>query len=237
MSNTVRLALLFLGPGSTIQYSQEVTAVLHNVIGQVKVALRVSRVHIMDIPCGDMAWMSRFLETREDVDYTGMDIVPDLIENHRKKFKHKTNWRFLALDALEEPLPNGTDIIICRMMLQHLFLSDIQRLLSKFSQSGAKYLLATTFSRLQKNSELATGRSTSGRFRQVNLEIPPVSLAPTLCLARDGPPGNSEGQCHFPGLWRLPLKQVVPCSRPQNFGIAKFGTGNISVSACVRWSF
>ncbi len=173
--------MIFPGKGSSLHYSQEMSAVLHNVIGQVKVTLGVSRVHMLDIPCGDMAWMSRFLETRDDLDYTGVDIVPDLIENHKQIFKHKTNWRFLALDALEEPLPNGTHIILCRMMLQHLFLSDIQRLLSKFSQSGAKYLLATTFSRTDANAELITGDLDYGRFRHINLEIPPVSLTPPLC--------------------------------------------------------
>ncbi len=211
------------------------SAILHNVIGQVKVTLGVSRVHMLDIPCGDMAWMSRFLETRDDVDYTGVDIVPDLIENHKQMFKHKTNWRFLALDAVEEPLPNGTHIILCRMMLQHLFLPDIQRLLSKFSQSGAKYLLATTFSRADANADLITGSSASGRFRHINLEIPPVSLTPPLCLARDGPPGDVDGQYHFLGLWGLPLKQNFPCNRPETFSVAAFGIGNILVSACVRW--
>ena len=33
--------------------------------------------------------MPRFLDTRDDVDYTGMDIVPEIINTHKKKFSKK----------------------------------------------------------------------------------------------------------------------------------------------------
>ncbi len=36
----------------------------------------------------------RFLVTRDDVDYTGVDIVPELIESHRVTYK-QFPWTFL----------------------------------------------------------------------------------------------------------------------------------------------
>ncbi len=226
---------IFPGRGATLFWTQEYIAVLHNVIGQVKVAMGVSRVHVLDIPCGDMAWMSRFLETRDDVDYTGVDIVPDLIENHGKKFKHKINWRFLALDALEEPLPTGAHIIICRTLLQHLFMSDLQTLLTKFSASGANYLLTTTFPAQTYNTELELVEANPGRFRRINLELPPVSLTPPMCLMRDGPPEDFEGWDHFAGLWKLPLTQVFPCNQHKKFKVM-MASKEVSMASCLAWS-
>ena len=37
---------------------------------------------MLDIPCGDLTWMSGFISNRTDVTYTGMDIVPDIIDHH-----------------------------------------------------------------------------------------------------------------------------------------------------------
>ena len=48
---------------------------------------------ILDSSCGDMTWMPIFLRGRKDVDFTGFDIVPENIENHRKNFKEQ-NWIF-----------------------------------------------------------------------------------------------------------------------------------------------
>ena len=64
------------GPGSTLLFTIEAMAGLQSVITEIKTQLGKDRIRMLDIPCGDMRWMPRFLETREDVDYTGMDIVP-----------------------------------------------------------------------------------------------------------------------------------------------------------------
>ena len=63
------------GEGATLHWTQETIATLHSVVSQLKQLLGVQRVRLLDVPCGDMAWMSRFLQTRDDVDYTGVDIA------------------------------------------------------------------------------------------------------------------------------------------------------------------
>ena len=101
--------------------------VLHKVINDIKMMKGSnSMVKILDVPCGDFAWMSRFLSNRDDVDYTGMDIVPELVEHHKKKYPNK-RWNFINRDiAVAEKLDNY-DIILCRMMLQHLITNDAMK--------------------------------------------------------------------------------------------------------------
>jgi hypothetical protein len=40
-----------------------------------------------------MTWMPTFLGNRSDIDFTGYDIVPANIENHKKQFALK-DWNF-----------------------------------------------------------------------------------------------------------------------------------------------
>ena len=40
-----------------------------------------------------MNWMKHFLENRTDIEFTGYDIVPANIENHKRYFSGR-NWNF-----------------------------------------------------------------------------------------------------------------------------------------------
>lgn len=88
------------GSGSSIDYTYEINAILHIVINELKAILGKERISILDIPCGDLIWMERFLMDRDDVDYTGMDIVPDLIASHRKQYSN-TKWKFIDGNILK----------------------------------------------------------------------------------------------------------------------------------------
>ena len=220
------------GHGATLSWTQEIMGVLHIVISRLKEKLGKSRVKILDLPCGDMAWMSRFLMTRNDVDYTGVDIIPDLISHHKKAFK-SFPWRFRLFDILEQPLNESFDLILCRTLLQHLHDADASKVLGRFSESGSLLLLTTTFSRIQMNTKLEMVDTNPGRFRKLNLEIPPISLRPPLCLQRDGHPHAINGWEHFVGLWGLPLEQIPDCveSIPMSLKDTAF-----TVYSCVDWS-
>ena len=41
---------------------------------------------VLDSSCGDLTWMPTFLSGRTDVFYTGFDLLPENIENHKKNF-------------------------------------------------------------------------------------------------------------------------------------------------------
>ena len=200
------------GRGSSLRWSQEMSATLHTLISMLKSKLNKTRISLLDLPCGDMTWMERFLLTRDDIDYTGVDIVPNLINRHMKRYEPMP-WRFLTFDIVNSSLPRAYDVILNRMLLQHLFLPDAIKALVHFSDSGSKYLLTTTFPREPRNVELMINKNNPGRFRPLNLEVPPVSLSPPLCLQRDGVKDELEGWDHFIGLWKLPLQQDLGCRR------------------------
>ena len=88
------------GPGSTLKYTHETMGMLHMMVNQIKAALNVDRISMLDVPCGDMNWMKRFLSARNDIDYTGIDIVPDIIEKHKKEFKG-TPYKFINANIVK----------------------------------------------------------------------------------------------------------------------------------------
>ena len=197
------------GPGSTLYYAQEATATLHVVIDNIKRKFGLDKVRLLDVPCGDFQWMFRFLQTRDDVIYTGVDIVPDLITRHSERFRAHPSWRFILHDAVQHRLNESYDLILVRHLLQHLTNIDVMQLLSHMSTAGNRYLLATTFPSTASNIDL-TFKQTGG-FRRANLQIKPLSLAPPLCFHKDGP--RVDGG--FLALWKLPLKQIMDCYRMQ----------------------
>ena len=198
------------GLGSTLNWAQEIIGTLHIVINEIKMVLGKKVITILDIPCGDFVWMSRFLQGRTDVKYTGIDIVPSLIENHKRAFNNDPNLSFINQDIVETPLNQGYDLILCRHMLQHLTNEDVMKVLYHFNKSGSRYLLTSTVPGTSVTSSLSLD---GGRYRNLNMEIPPVKLEPPLCLVRDGPRDGNENVWHlYIGLWKFPLRQVKSCN-------------------------
>ena len=137
---------------------------------------------LLDIPCGDFHWMKHV--DLESVDYTGADIVTDLI---RRNGQHEApNVHFCKLNLIEDKLPK-VDLVFCRDCLVHLSFKDTFIALHNICDSGSTYLLTTTFTSRQHNSDILTGQ-----WRTLNLEVPPFSFPPPLmaineeCTAGDG---------------------------------------------------
>ena len=173
-------------------------ALLHTVIEKLKRHLNKDIISIADVPCGDLQWMSHFLKTRSDVKYTGIDIVPTLIERHTNTYRSNPNVNFINSDVVHTPLNRSFDVIFSRQMMQHFKNSDVIRVLNHFSQSGSKYMIATTYSDFPRNYDL--GSLSSIRFRTVNLEKKPFNLAPPICSYQE-----PEDKANYLGLWELPL--------------------------------
>ena len=88
---------------------------------------------MLDIPCGDLTWMSRFMANRTDVKYTGMDIVPHIIKHHRRKYTTKyPHMKFINQDIAATPLRHEYDIIHTRHMTQHLATEDAIKVFDNF---------------------------------------------------------------------------------------------------------
>ena len=179
---------------------QGIIAILHVWIDKLKLESNKTSIKILDLPCGDLQYMSHFLKTRTDIDYTGIDIVPELINKHKKKYERNPRIHFKNMDIVKEKIQGSYDLIICRMMLQHLLNKDILKALYHFSYSNSTYFGATTFSADKMNQEL---QRSGYRFRHVNLEIAPVSLSPPVCTYK--PPIHG----HYFAIWRLPLLRRI----------------------------
>jgi hypothetical protein len=157
--------------------------------------LRGFNIHSMfDIPCGDFNWM-RNLDL-EGIDYTGADIVEDLIR-HNSQYE-APNIHFCKLNLLNDALPKA-DLVFCRDCLVHFSIKDVTTALRNICNSGSTYLLATTFTDREKNSDIATGS-----WRPLNLEAAPFSFPPPLgTIDEKCSEGGGKWKDKSLGLWRV----------------------------------
>ena len=94
--------------------------------------------NIVDLGCGDFEIGSQIRKFCNN--YVGVDIVDDLIDYNKIKFKH-LNVDFRTLDMTSDQLPEG-DICFLRYVLQHLS-NDLIKKLIKLINKKYKYLIIT----------------------------------------------------------------------------------------------
>jgi hypothetical protein len=178
------------GQGSTLAATSITRSVIKKVVTDYKIN------SIVDVACGNLAWMPLVLDELDGVSYTGCDIVEDLVRQHENTFPH---LNFSVLDFVSEPIPKA-ELIICREAHQHLPIQDIKKSLLNFSKSGANYLLATTHLRrcgIKNHLNIKVGRC-----RDRNLMLSPFLLPNPLCLFPDTEMNTKD---KFLGLWKLPF--------------------------------
>ncbi|TAN58440.1 class I SAM-dependent methyltransferase [Patescibacteria group bacterium] len=149
---------------------------------------------ILDIPCGDFHWM-KHVDLRQ-INYTGGDIVEEIIIGNKKY--EKENIRFENLDLTKDDLPKS-NLILVRDCLVHLSYNDIFQALQNICRSKSTYLLTTTFAERTSNSDIFTGQ-----WRPLNLEKPPFALPKPIqiineqCTEEDGQYADKSL-----GLWKV----------------------------------
>jgi hypothetical protein len=150
---------------------------------------------LLDAPCGDFNWMSQV--DLSGIDYTGVDIVPDLIERNRQRFERK----FLVADISRDELPPA-DLILCRDALIHLSNGTVLDTLRNFRRSGARWLLTTTFPGGGANRDIG-----NGQYRPIDLQAEPFHLgAPIAEINEDIPAGGTtEKRLALWDLQKLPF--------------------------------
>ena len=165
---------------------------------------------MLDIPCGDMTWMPLLIRNRTDIDYIGMDIVPDLIASHQEHYRDVPHMNFVQGDIVSVGLERSYDLIFTREMTQHLRDADGLKMFKHVSTSGSNFLLATSIPApyVKKNEDVQIVLQTTDkrykdfkdlrRYRKQNLEIPPFNFGRPLCLSVD------VDEEHL-NLWKLPL--------------------------------
>ncbi|MBR0738964.1 class I SAM-dependent methyltransferase [Bradyrhizobium liaoningense] len=157
---------------------------------------RLGARSLLDAPCGDAEWIGRI---KLDVDYTGIDIVPTLIEaNNQRASRGEMPGRFLVADITRDALPRA-DVILCRDCLVHLSLANIDRALTQFRMSGARFLLVTTFPEWEENQDCE-----DGDWRALNMEKAPLDWpAPQALINERCDEGGGGWRDKSLGLWRL----------------------------------
>lgn len=164
------------GPGSDVEKVGAYIKVLESLL-EARPEIR----KIVDVGCGDWAF-SRHINWGSR-DYTGIDLVPDLIGYLNKTYGAPTR-RFKALNAVEDDLPPG-DLLIMKDVLQHLSNRSIHQVLKKIT--AFRYVLLTNdikrlrhlpfplhfvkFSRLKANVDIE-----DGGYRPVKLKKAPFNL-------------------------------------------------------------
>jgi len=179
------------GPGSLLGATVRMREILGVVVDKIKDHLNVQNISILDSSCGDMTWMPTFITGRNDVMFTGFDIVPQNIENHRKNF---TNWIFKVHDIVSEPILASYDLIISRHTTIHLKNGDVIKVVRNFINSGSKYLITTNFPNITENEDVR--EDDLWRYRPLNLMLSPFHLPKPLCITKDTDPD-------YIGLWDL----------------------------------
>lgn len=153
------------GPGATLGATGSIRRALPEMFE--KLAIR----SVLDIPCGDFNWM-RHVDMK-NIDYTGADIVDDLIKKNTQHFA-SNNRKFRVLDIVNNILP-AVDLIICRDGLVHLSDREIIKAVKNIKKSGSTYLLATNFSQKKCNTKIG-----DDRWRTLNFEKPPFNFPEPL---------------------------------------------------------
>lgn len=133
---------------------------------------------LLDLPCGDFGWLARTgleLET-----YVGADIVGEIIELNTASYATADGRiSFRQLDLLTDPLP-AMDAVLCRDCLVHLSFPNIERAFANLAASGARWLIATTFTDHADNRDIA-----DGDWRLLNLQAAPFNLPQPAALLNE----------------------------------------------------
>lgn len=179
------------GPGSSKESAKNAVVALERVIaGGIKT--------LVDAPCGDLTWI--FDVTNLPEEYIGLDVSKDIIERNRLRFPQ---YSFDHVDLVDRVLQlDNTTLILTRHLLFHLPLQDNLKLLNNLVESGAGYLLTSTYLEADENLDsyvLANGH-------KINLLRPPYSLREPDLLFRD----SSDDQ--YLGLWDLQSSSLFKTS-------------------------
>ena len=149
---------------------------------------------LLDAPCGDAQWIRQ--SNLELERYIGTDIVASLIEVLHAQAR--TNETFMVSDITKDSLPQA-DAVLCRDCLVHLSFANIQRAINNIRQTGARWLLTTTFPELEINEDCE-----DGDWRGLNFEREPFAWGPPVTVIVEGcDEGGASWADKALGVWDL----------------------------------
>ena len=152
------------GMGSEIEYTEKIREWLINI------CLKYDVKRFLDVACGDFNWM-RLVVSEIDIEYKGIDIVDNVIEQNITKFAD-SKTRFAVADICNDPLPD-CDFLMIRDCLFHLSHRDVDSFLKNLSKTNYSFLITTThiLSDSHINNDVI-----SGDFRNIDLFKTPFNF-------------------------------------------------------------
>lgn len=124
---------------------------------------------VLDAPCGDCAWIKKIFSTK--IEYTGVDIVEDLVNKNKTEFMSYKNVNFYCRDLLEFNEFDDYDFILLRDFFIHLPIKTIKKILLNLKKSDCKYFAFNNYENIENNKEILTGQ-----HRKINFLKKPFNL-------------------------------------------------------------
>ena len=155
----------YSGPGSVANSIQT-----NNLILELQKFFKENDIkNILDAPCGDCAWIKKIFET--DINYTGIDIVEDLINQNKLTFNSNLNIKFYCEDLTEYKNFNNYDFILLRDFFIHLPLKMINKILTNLKNSNCRFFAFNNYESANINKEISIGQ-----HRKINILKDPFNL-------------------------------------------------------------
>ena len=134
---------------------------------------------VVDVGCGD--WSSSRLINWSNVDYTGVDLVPELVDHLNAEFGSDQR-RFMVANLIQDELPSA-DLCIIKDVLQHLSNAAVQSFIIQ-QLPRFRYALITNDARVFRLLQLlrpwripkANVDIPNGGARSLRLTFPPFNL-------------------------------------------------------------
>jgi len=146
---------------------------------------------VLDIGCGDNFWMPDF------ENYLGVDVSEMAIDMAKMR---RPGRLFKQANMIEHKVKSPGDLIICRLVMQHLPLADARAMLNNV-RGGSKWLLATTY-----KDGVNTGSESAYNAFRIKLTDPPFNMPEPEEYIQDGWAYDERGVTRdnmcFLGLWR-----------------------------------
>lgn len=133
-----------------------------------------SPLRVCDLGCGDFNVGKELVKHTKK--YIAVDIVTNLIEHNKGKFKEE-NLEFHCLDIAVDDLPSG-DCAILRQVLQHLSNAEVQSIVGKLTDY--KYVILTEHlpeENFVPNKDITSGQGIRiKKHSGINLLLEPFNL-------------------------------------------------------------
>ena len=114
------------------------------------------------------------------MNYTGYDIVEDIIFYNNKKYS-KNNISFFCKDIVNVKNFDNFDLVFIRDFFIHIDNVSINRILDNIKKSKVKFLACSNNNHISKNEDIVVGQ-----HRKINLTIEPFYMNEIFHSFREG---------------------------------------------------